>query len=66
MVTEMKPSDAPAGVMTVLGPVPAGRFGWTSMHEHVLCDATVYRRRAERTRPERLDPSSSRCPTAIS
>ena len=24
------------------------------MHEHVLCDATVYRRRAERTRPERL------------
>jgi phosphotriesterase-related protein len=54
MVTEMKPSDAAAGVMTVLGPVPASRLGWTSMHEHVLCDATVYRRRAERTRPERL------------
>src|SRR5262249_59640638 len=43
-----------AGVMPVLGPVPAESVGCTSMHEHVLCDATVYRRRAERTRPERL------------
>ena len=43
-----------AGVMTVLGPVPADRLGCTSIHEHVLCDATVYRGRAERTRPERL------------
>lgn len=37
--------------MTVLGPVPAESLGCTSMHEHVLCDATVYRRKSERADP---------------
>jgi len=40
-----------ATVMTVLGPMPADSIGLTSMHEHVLCDATVYRRKSERTDP---------------
>jgi phosphotriesterase-related protein len=54
MDTTMGSREPSADVMTVLGPVPADTLGWTSVHEHVLCDATVYRRRAERTRPERL------------
>ena len=50
----MRELSPAATVMTVTGPVPAESLGYTSMHEHVLCDATVYRRRAEATRPERL------------
>ena len=43
--------DSRPTVITVLGPVPADSLGFTSMHEHVLCDATVYRRKSERTDP---------------
>jgi phosphotriesterase-related protein len=42
----------PAGtVMTVLGPVPAAEFGFTSMHDHVLWDGRGYRRRWEKQLP---------------
>jgi phosphotriesterase-related protein len=54
MTTTSGASAMSAGVMTVCGPVSSDRLGWTSIHEHVLCDATVYRRRNERTRAERL------------
>jgi phosphotriesterase-related protein len=34
-------------VTTVLGPIPADELGFTSMHEHVLYDGTVYFKRTE-------------------
>ena len=34
-------------VVTVLGPVAADCLGFTSMHEHVLCDGRGFRRRSE-------------------
>jgi phosphotriesterase-related protein len=34
-------------IMTVLGPIPPERLGLTSMHEHILYDGTVYRKRLE-------------------
>ena len=33
-------------IMTVLGPIPPERLGFTSMHEHILLDARVMRRYA--------------------
>jgi phosphotriesterase-related protein len=41
-------------VMTVLGPVPDGELGFTSMHEHVLYDGTVYFKRTEGKFPESM------------
>jgi phosphotriesterase-related protein len=57
MATDRRPprqagdNDSRPTVLTVRGPVPADGLGFTSMHEHVLCDATVYRRKSERTDP---------------
>lgn len=34
-----------AEITTVRGPIAASELGFTSMHEHVLCDATVFLRR---------------------
>lgn len=34
-----------AEIMTVRGPIAPGALGFTSMHEHVLCDAGVFLRR---------------------
>jgi phosphotriesterase-related protein len=34
-----------AEIMTVRGPIAPGELGLTSMHEHVLCDASVFLRR---------------------
>lgn len=34
-----------AEIMTVRGPIAASELGFTSMHEHVLCDASVFLRR---------------------
>ncbi len=39
-------------IMTVLGPIPPDELGLTSMHEHILCDGGVYRRRYERFIPD--------------
>jgi len=32
-------------IMTVLGPIQSNELGFTSMHEHILYDGSVYRRR---------------------
>jgi phosphotriesterase-related protein len=34
-----------AGIMTVRGPIAPHELGFTSMHEHILCDAGVFLRR---------------------
>ena len=34
-----------AEIMTVRGPIAPGALGFTSMHEHILCDAGVFLRR---------------------
>jgi phosphotriesterase-related protein len=34
-----------AEIMTVRGPIAAAELGFTSMHEHILCDASVFLRR---------------------
>ena len=39
-------------VVTVLGPIPASELGFTSMHEHVLYDGTVYFNRTEGKFPD--------------
>ena len=39
-------------ITTVLGPIPAGELGLTSMHEHVLYDGTVYFKRTEGKFPD--------------
>jgi len=38
-------------VMTVLGPIPAEDLGLTSMHEHVLMDGRVYRKKLAKRSP---------------
>lgn len=35
-------------IMTVLGPIQPDELGFTSMHEHILYDGSVYRRRYEK------------------
>ncbi len=39
-------------VMTVVGPIAPDELGFTSMHEHVLYDGTVYFKRTEGKFPE--------------
>jgi phosphotriesterase-related protein len=39
-------------IMTVLGPIPPEELGFASMHEHILFDATVLRRRYEALLPQ--------------
>ncbi len=34
-----------AEIMTVRGPIAPSELGFTSMHEHILCDASVFLRR---------------------
>jgi phosphotriesterase-related protein len=41
-----------AEIRTVLGPIPPGKLGFTSMHEHVLLDLRVYRRLYEDRIPQ--------------
>lgn len=41
-------------IMTVLGAIDPGELGFTSMHEHVLCDGSVYFKRTEGQFPEDL------------
>jgi phosphotriesterase-related protein len=41
-----------AKITTVLGPIEPDALGFTSMHEHVLYDGTVYFKRTEGTFPE--------------
>jgi len=39
-------------ITTVLGPIAPGDLGFTSMHEHTICDASAFRRRYENLIPE--------------
>ncbi len=41
-----------AEIMTVLGPIKPDELGFTSMHEHILFDARVFRRRLEKLLPK--------------
>jgi phosphotriesterase-related protein len=41
-------------IMTILGAIDPGELGFTSMHEHVLYDGTVYFKRTEGKFPEGL------------
>ena len=39
-------------IMTVRGPIAPGELGFTSMHEHILYDGSIYRRKYEALLPE--------------
>jgi phosphotriesterase-related protein len=41
-------------IITVLGPIAPGDLGFTSMHEHTVCDTSVFRRRYEHLIPENV------------
>jgi phosphotriesterase-related protein len=41
-------------ITTVLGPIAPGDLGFTSMHEHTVCDMSVFRRRYEHLIPENV------------
>ena len=41
-----------AEIITVLGPIAPDELGFTSMHEHILLDASVFRRRLEKLFPK--------------
>lgn len=43
-----------AEIMTVLGAIPSEELGFTSMHEHVLCDAAVYFNRYKGKYPDSI------------
>ena len=46
-------------ITTVLGPIPPGELGFTSMHEHTVCDMSIFRRRYEAILPENLPVAAS-------
>lgn len=39
----------PQKIMTVCGPIAPEQLGFTSMHEHILADCTMFRNRAKKT-----------------
>ena len=41
-------------ITTVLGPIAPGDLGFTSMHEHTVCDMSAFRRRYEHLIPENV------------
>ncbi|MBW1698028.1 MAG: phosphotriesterase [Deltaproteobacteria bacterium] len=41
-----------AKIMTVRGPIAADELGFTSMHEHILHDASIFRKRFEKLLPQ--------------
>ena len=43
-----------AEITTVLGPIKPQQLGFTSMHEHTICDMSVFRRRYEHFLPASL------------
>ncbi|MBI5119315.1 phosphotriesterase [Candidatus Poribacteria bacterium] len=44
-------------ITTVLGPIAPHELGFTSMHEHIVCDMSIFRRRYEDLLPENLPVS---------
>lgn len=46
-----------AEITTVLGPIAPHELGFTSMHEHIVCDTSIFRRRYEDLLPEDLPVS---------
>lgn len=41
-------------ITTVLGPIAPDELGFTSMHEHIVCDMSIFRRRYEDLLPRNL------------
>ena len=43
-------------IMTVLGPIGPDELGFTSMHEHILLDASIFRKRWKKVFPKNVPP----------